>query len=993
MITEVKTLDQDDNVANFKTGDNIVLTDDSGSIKIATADEVEFTKVTVGPVVTTATGIDMGSQKITNLAAGTAGTDAVNVDQLKQYSSAATTEVVSNGNTSVTKETGSNGQTIYQVAAEDTTVSVGDGLTVTPTLTDSTDGDAGVDDYKVELSQDTQDSLDKADSALQEIVTQIDGTEVKTLDQDDNVANFKTGDNIVLTDDSGSIKIATADEVEFTKVTVGPVVTTATGIDMGSQKITNLAAGTAGTDAVNVDQLKQYSSAATTEVVSNGNTSVTKETGSNGQTIYQVAAEDTTVSVGDGLTVTPTLTDSTDGDAGVDDYKVELSQDTQDSLDKADSALQEIVTQIDGTEVKMLDQDDNVANFKTGDNIVLTDDSGSIKIATAKDVSFDSVQITDGATLNADGIDMASDKITNLAAGTEDTDAVNVSQLKEVSEIANKSFTVSAKEGAKDTIGKDENIDFSTDSNLTVEYDAENNQFTHGLANIITVGDTTDQTKNPITINGDTGTITGLTNNITTNIDDTTQEVSPKPTYVSGSAATIDDVLNAGWNLQGNGDAKDYVRAFDTVNFADGSATTAVVSTDSSTNTSKVVYNVNVDNDTIKIVDNKLEVNTDAIAGQTSLTYKSNTDDGTKKTVSLSDGLDFTNGANGNITASVDDDGKVQHTLNKDINLDSVTTGDTVMNADGITISNGNSGSSISLTKDGLDNGGNKITNVAKGTADTDAVNVSQLKSSVAAAKTEVTAGTNIASVDKTTGDNDQTIYTINAKGASASAGSSYVTVNSSDAGDNVTDYKVDVAQNVKDATEKALNEGLTFTGDSGSTNEELLGSTVAVTGDSNITTKASGNEINVSLNDDISVNSVKANNVNVADELSVTKGANINMGGNQIHNVGAGEAPDDAVNVSQLNDLGNKLDNKIGSVAEDSNAGISSAMAQAAIPQAYIPGKTMLAGGIATYNGEGAAAIGVSKLSDNGRWVIKLSGSADTQGNAGASAGIGMHF
>ncbi|XWW58203.1 ESPR-type extended signal peptide-containing protein [Psychrobacter sp. HD31] len=233
------------------------------------------------------------------------------------------------------------------INAEDTTVSVGDGLTVTPTLTDSTDGDAGVDDYKVELSQDTQDSLDKADSALQEIVTQIDGTEVKTLDQDDNVANFKTGDNIVLTDDSGSIKIATADEVEFTKVTVGPVVTTATGIDMGSQKITNLAAGTAGTDAVNVDQLKQYSSAATTEVVSNGNTSVTKETGSNGQTIYQVAAEDTTVSVGDGLTVTPTLTDSTDGDAGVDDYKVELSQDTQDSLDKADSALQEIVTQID----------------------------------------------------------------------------------------------------------------------------------------------------------------------------------------------------------------------------------------------------------------------------------------------------------------------------------------------------------------------------------------------------------------------------------------------------------------------------------------------------------------------------------------------------------------------------------------------------------------------------------------------------------------------
>ena len=52
-----------------------------------------------------------------------------------------------------------------------------------------------------------------------------------------------------------------------------------------------------------------------------------------------------------------------------------------------------------------------------------------------------------------------------------------------------------------------------------------------------------------------------------------------------------------------------------------------------------------------------------------------------------------------------------------------------------------------------------------------------------------------------------------------------------------------------------------------------------------------------------------------------------------------------------------------------------------------------MLAGGIATYNGQSAAAVGVSKLSDNGRWVIKANGTADTQGNFGGAVGAGFHW
>ena len=59
--------------------------------------------------------------------------------------------------------------------------------------------------------------------------------------------------------------------------------------------------------------------------------------------------------------------------------------------------------------------------------------------------------------------------------------------------------------------------------------------------------------------------------------------------------------------------------------------------------------------------------------------------------------------------------------------LESVTTGDTVMNNNGVTINNGAAGNPVSLTKNGLDNGGNKITNVAAGVNGTDAVNVNQL--------------------------------------------------------------------------------------------------------------------------------------------------------------------------------------------------------------------------------------------------------------------------
>ena len=278
--------------------------------------------------------------------------------------------------------------------------------------------------------------------------------------------------------------------------------------------------------------------------------------------------------------------------------------------------------------------------------------------------------------------------------------------------------------------------------------------------------------------------------------------------------------------------------------------------------------------------------------------------------------------------------GGAQLKLAKDITVDSVTAGDSKMNSDGLTITGG-----PSVTKSGIDAAGNKITNVAAGTDDADAVNYSQLKQQSAAARTEVAAGTNIKDVVKTTGANGQDVYTVNAKGTTASAGSNKVTVTASaEDANNVTDYSIDLAQDTKDDIQKGVDakttvdtKGLTFNGDSGSTNVEKLGSTVTVAGDDNITTEAQGDTVTVKLNKDLVVDSVKAgdttvNNdgVKVAGGPSLTK-SGIDAAGNKVTNVADGDLnanSKDAVNGSQLFATNQNVANNAANIAKGINFG-----------------------------------------------------------------------
>ena len=429
----------------------------------------------------------------------------------------------------------------------------------------------------------------------------------------------------------------------------------------------------------------------------------------------------------------------------------------------------------------------------------------------------------------------ATRQIINVAAGTQDSDAVNVSQLKAVNEVASKGWnlTTNADATTSSKVAPGATVDLdNTDGNIVIGQ--TNNNVTFDLANTVTIGASGGVTTgNPVTIDGTAGTVGGLTN---TTFDPTN--------IVSGQAAT-EDQLQA--------------LATSPLTFAG----------DSGTNVTRKL-------------------------GET-LNVKGGVTDATKLT-------------DGNIGVVADGTDTLTVKLAKDLTgLNSVTTGNTTINNAGLSIVGG-----PSVTTAGINANNTVITNVAAGVNSTDAVNVSQLQSSAAAARTEVAAGTNVTSVVKTAGAAGQDIYTVNADGAKASAGSAAVTVTAGakDA-NNVTDYAIDLAQSTKDdigkgvtALETVQTKGLTFTGDSGTTGAKLLGESVAVTGDTNITTTATAAGVQVSLNKNLDLTdtgSVKTGNTtinnagititnptNASKSVSLTT-AGLNNGGNQITNVASG--------------------------------------------------------------------------------------------------------
>ena len=134
-----------------------------------------------------------------------------------------------------------------------------------------------------------------------------------------------------------------------------------------------------------------------------------------------------------------------------------------------------------------------------------------------------------------------------------------------------------------------------------------------------------------------------------------------------------------------------------------------------------------------------------------------------------------------------------------------------------------------------------------------------------------------------------------------------------------------------------------------------------------------------------------------------------------QVTHVAAGSQDTDAVNVAQLkavnanvsadmqqldqrfenrfNEQAHQFNNRIDKVEKDAQAGIAMAIATAGLPQAYLPGKSMFAVGAGTYRGEQGYAMGVSHITDDGHWVLKATGSGNSQGHFGGSVGVGYQW
>nr|WP_314740200.1 YadA-like family protein [uncultured Haemophilus sp.] len=528
-------------------------------------------------------------------------------------------------------------------------------------------------------------------------------------------------------------------------------------------------------------------------------------------------------------------------------------------------------------------------------------------------------------------------------------------------------------------------------------------------------------------------------------------------------AATVSDVLNAGWGLKANGSAVDFVRPFDAVNFVNGTNTNVVAESDGVE--SKVKVNLNPDlkdltSAEFKTKDDKGNATSTTTINGNGITIQPS--EGNNKSVSLTNkGLDnagnqihnVKEGTDGKDAVNVDQlkqvekkftdgkltfagntgkayDAKMNTTVNikggKDNtdyakfdegkNIITKVEGDTLTIAmkktpevEGITLvdNGGHVKVKITQTDDGLkvaDQDGNatRITNVKAGEKDTDAVNVKQLKDFASHIKNvEVKAGKNITSVNAATDKAGKTTYTIDAEDTTATViatkeGAVKVVMSKAETRSNkvVTDYAVDLTDKAKDDIKKGVDahttvttKGLTFNADKGSTGVKKLGDSVGVKGDGkNIETVADHNGVTVKLKDNINVKSVTVNNVNIDEK-------GIHAGEQRITNVADGRAPHDAVNVSQLKGVANNIHNHIGNVDRNSRAGIAGALAASQLPQAYLPGKNMVSVAAGNFRGQNGVALGMSRISDNGKVIIRLSGSANSQGHTGIAAGMGYQW
>ncbi len=260
----------------------------------------------------------------------------------------------------------------------------------------------------------------------------------------------------------------------------------------------------------------------------------------------------------------------------------------------------------------------DTVNFIDGEGTTAVVETTDNKVSTVK---FD-VKLGNGLKKDKDGnITVDAGDITNEngAPKVADADKGKVATVDTVAKAINDSYWIASAEKDGKTIGADDNVKPSTkvtfDAGKNIEIDHSTpNKFTFktvdnpefktldlndGAGNKVNLAPTADGLKvgkgdknDPVNITNVAGNLPGAkpgTTAPTTDSEGPTAEELPK---IANNAATVGDVLNAGWNLKNNGEARDFVKPYDTVNFVDGANTTAVVTTSKDGKSSDVTYNV-----------------------------------------------------------------------------------------------------------------------------------------------------------------------------------------------------------------------------------------------------------------------------------------------------------------------------------------------------------------------------------------------------------------
>ena len=599
------------------------------------------------------------------------------------------------------------------------------------------------------------------------------------------------------------------------------------------------------------------------------------------------------------------------------------------------------------TEASKLTAEDNIG--------VVSDGSNDLKVRLAKDlkglnsvtvgdtkVTSNGVTISNGATNNASvsltktGLDNGGNKITNVARGTIDSDAVNLAQLKEVSNSASAANTKVAE-------GKNIKVDESID-NVT-----KAKTYTVGLKDEVTLG----SGNTAININGTTGIVKAGTGDNAVTINGTNGTINSGKVTINGTTGTVNELTNRTWNPKA---------------ITNGQAATE---------------------DQLKVVDNKIDTTKTEIV-EKGLNFQGDAGTAIHKdlgqTLKISGGQADASKLSENNIGVVNNNGVLNVKLAKDLTgLNSVTTGATTINNNGLTI-----GGNTFVTSNGFNANDTQITNVKAGTEDNHAVNLKQLKevsNNAAAAKTVVKAGKNINVTDSedpltkaktytvglqdtvTLGSGNTAVNIDGTKGiVKAGEGNNAVTINGTNstitAGNvaidgvtgninsgkvlvngakgtvnNLTNITWDadhitsgqaatedqlkvVDKKITDNGSNLTKKGLNFKGDDATSIHKDLGETLDINGGISDASKLSNNNIGV-----VSENGKL--NVKLAKELtgltSVTTGATtinnegLTIGGKkfvtangfdanntQIKNVKAGTDGNDAVNLNQLNEVKN---------------------------------------------------------------------------------------